>query len=442
AADPVFTVAATSSKVVVAVRRGAATVVGKDAHKGVVVGVNTDQSKGTAKQVTITGGGNPTQPQTVSGPPDAGLSALANKVPASTDVTPPSTTFAVVPPAVNGQSPFAFEFRSIPAVVSTLFSCSLNGGPFYACSTGNPLPVPPGPDTLAVKATDEAGNTGDPVSTSWYQERSPNAPIVFEADRSPGRYELYQVDPDGKNLKQLTTTSGFDPSWSPNGKQIAYESDKDQAKGSEIYILTLGSTGPPLRLTDNPANDRTPRWSPDGKSIVFASDRNGGVYQLYVMAADRSSGDNPRQLTFLGANHDPSWSTENKIAFVSTRDGKSEIYVMNADGTGRQRPLTKTSQGDNLNPSWSSDGKSIVFESDRDGNEEIYMMNANGTGQQRLTFNPARDSNPVFSPDGKRIAFSSNRAGKSSVDIWVAVLHERNLARITNIGTKDLSPSW
>jgi hypothetical protein len=434
--DPVFRIVSGKKKVVVTLRSGAATVTGKDRKQGVVVGLTAMKGKQKVETVTIPVGGNPTQPTTVAAPPTAATKALEQKVPApKPDTKPPVTTLTSVPANPSGQTQVPFTFSSDPG---TLFSCSLNGLPYHACTSGQPQPVGPGQNTFSVEATDPAGNPGPPASYTWYTERSPSAPIVFMSDRT-GRYELYTIDPDGTNLTPLTTTSGnFDPAWSPDGKKIAFESDRNQPKGAEIYVLTLADKSI-QRLTTNPANDRTPKWSPDGKFIVFASDRNGGKYQIYRMAADGSSGNKPTQLTSGAENSDPSWSTDGKsIAFESTRDGNNEIYVMSADGSHETR-LTKNTFGD-FNPSWSPNGEQIVFESDRNRNNEIYLMDANGMNQQRLTFNKARDSNPTFSPDGSRIAWSSNRAGP--VDIWVAALKGNGPTRLVFGGKHNLAPSW
>ena len=94
-----------------------------------------------------------------------------------------------------------------------------------------------------------------------------------------------------------------------------------------------------------------------------------------------------------------------KIAFVSDRDGNCEFYVMVADGSGQTR-LTSNSAEDRY-PDWSPDSSKIAFMSDRDGNWEIYVMGADGSRQTRLINNDKWDSLPSWSPDGSKIAFHS-----------------------------------
>jgi Tol biopolymer transport system component len=131
-----------------------------------------------------------------------------------------------------------------------------------------------------------------------------------------------------------------------------------------------------------------------------------------------------------------------RIAFISERDGNAEISVMNADGSQQTR-LTNN-PGDDLFPVWSPDGRQIAFVSDRDGNQEIYVMNADGTNQTRLTNNPGTDNAPVWSPDGRRIAFDSalDEYPIWNWEIYVMNADGTNQTRLTNSPTYDSRPVW
>ncbi len=258
--------------------------------------------------------------------------------------------------------------------------------------------------------------------------------IVFTSDRS-GNAEVYQIDFDGENLKQLTHEEALvvAPAVSPDGEKIAYTSYKDNnpdlyvmtvatgetecvamfpglnfaaawAPDGQALALTLSKDGNPelylidpasqeaTRLTNNKWNDVSPSWSPDGSEIVYTAD-NIGAPQLYIL---NRAGSAPRRLTFRGSyNVSPSWSpTGEFIAFSSSMDGDFNIYVVQANGDNL-RQLTQN-QGNNEDPAFSLDGRYIAFQSTRDGSKAIYIMNTDGTNQRRLTDDRSAALSPAW----------------------------------------------
>jgi Tol biopolymer transport system component len=105
----------------------------------------------------------------------------------------------------------------------------------------------------------------------------------------PGNYQIWVMNADGTNQHQLTTaTTGpsFFPSWSPSGKKIAFDSERDYPN-HEIYLMNSDGSNQ-INLTNNSATDTYPAYSPNGKKIAFSSDRVSG-YHIYTMSANGSN---------------------------------------------------------------------------------------------------------------------------------------------------------
>jgi TolB protein len=137
------------------------------------------------------------------------------------------------------------------------------------------------------------------------------------------------------------------------------------------------------RLTKNGRIDISPTWSPDGKQIAFVSDREGSP-QIWVMSSD---GSNQRRVTYQGRyNQSPRWSPNGDLIVFSSRDEKYvfDLFTIDPNDPSKITRLTQN-QGNNIEPSWSPDGRHIVFSSTRTGVSELYIMTSDGFTQRRLT---------------------------------------------------------
>jgi Tol biopolymer transport system component len=235
---------------------------------------------------------------------------------------------------------------------------------------------------------------------------APLTPAGTLAFSSPEDSDVFVAGVDGSNLRRVTSTAGpqFDPSFSPDGQQIAYrDSRRGINQDDEIWVIDIDGAHA-TNLTRNSANDWSPSWSPDGNSIAFASTRSGAV-NLWTMATD---GSNPQRLTNSPSEY-PSWSPDgSRIAFSLVSPGAVQIGVIGRDGGG-QRTLTPSTENSEL-PAWSPDGTRIAFCRGFEGHRAIWIMRSDGTHARGLTSAGSDDVGPTWSPDGHFIAFS--RRGK------------------------------
>jgi len=259
--------------------------------------------------------------------------------------------------------------------------------------------------------------------------------LAFRTNRD-GNWEIYLMDSDGSSETNLTKNPADDqfPAWSPDGQQIAFDSNR-QKKDNDIFIMN--ADGSDVRnLTNRREKDTVPTWSPNGTQIAFVSARKGN-WEVFKMSIN--GGDAVNLTENSAEDFTPAWSPDGtRILFHSNRDGNFEIYVMNADGTNVQR-LTYN-DADDFAPAWSPDGQHVTFQSNRDGDIEIYTMNADGNNVVQLTDNKADDTNPDWSPDGTQIAFASNRDG--NFEVYIMNADGSNQQRITNNPANDSSPTW
>ena len=204
-----------------------------------------------------------------------------------------------------------------------------------------------------------------------------DAKIVFASKRNGDTgYHIYLMDDDGSNVERLTDPAFYDelPQWFPDGKRILFQRDHSRGNGAEynaeFFILDL-KTGKAETFMENHPTDAEPSLSPDGKYIAFNSER-GGAYDIYVLNLE--TGD-LKQLTDIGDRrgwaYRTDWSPDGRqIAYeLDVAPEGDNIWLMNANGN-RKRRFTPLAKGPNIvirgAPYWSPSGKYIMYyESER-----------------------------------------------------------------------------
>jgi len=299
------------------------------------------------------------------------IAAAASQGPSSTPLSPTSTA---TPESASGQ-PWGH----------IVFTCQIGRTSIHIC----------------IMNADGSGyrrlKTDDSV-VQYYPSLSPTGDsVVFSQYREPEIYEIYEMPIDGGAPRRLTDRLGAltGPEISPDGKSIAFMRSPPASDEYQVWLMDRDG-GNPRRAIDGTGWD--PTWSPDGGQILFASDRGGSI-QLYIANVDGQGLHRISDLPAIRGRSD--WSPQGLVATYSGEAWKRELYVMGADGSSPREvsPPGGNSQG----PSFSPDGAWIAFTAyfDRFNDEngcEIYVVRTDGSDLRRLTNNDYCDYQPRWGP--------------------------------------------
>jgi dipeptidyl aminopeptidase/acylaminoacyl peptidase len=263
-------------------------------------------------------------------------------------------------------------------------------------------------------------------------------------------------------LKNLT-----DVQFHPDGDRLAYVVTETDPEANEyrsaVWVMSL-RTGEARRFTQGTKRDTFPRWSPDGRWLAFLSDRGGERPQVWVMPAD---GGEARQLTRLrrgvlefawapdsrrlalvsrGDDPDPEsdvrviTTVKYKFDGVGFLEGNTHIWTVDLDGKAAR---ITDGDWDDSRPAWSPDGRYIAFASNRSEERhftlrtDIFVVPAEGGEARQLTPGNGDADAPSWSPDGRLIAYVGHDRGNlpgANNRLWVVPAEG---------GTpRNLTPDW
>jgi len=210
-------------------------------------------------------------------------------------------------------------------------------------------------------------------------------------------FDIFMADVDGKNIKRLTDTPGYDAegTLSPDGRKMVFTSVRDG--DLELYIMDL-ATKKTKRITHHLGYDGGAWFSPDGKKLIWRA------------SSPKTAEEIKEYKDFLA---------ENLVAPTNM-----EIWVANADGSNAHQ-ITSFGQA-NWAPAYLPDSKRIIFASNQEYKRgfpfNLYTINEDGSGLTKISRDKGFDAFPMFSPDGKKLVFCSNRnnGGTRDTNIFIA----------------------
>lgn len=270
----------------------------------------------------------------------------------------------------------------------------------------------------------------------WEATWSPDGrQIAFTSSSPHGIPNIWVMDADGRNQRQLTALGGRAPRWMPDGRRIAFVSLRTGRP--RFYVADPDApAGADAPFPGLPEEAQDVVWSPSGKQAAYCLPNSSGkARDLWVASPD---GSNPLGLTTNFWIREYAWSPRSdQIAIVIGRAIGSSLWVVDPE----TKELNLIYQGFCSSPAYSPDGKYLAFAVPSKKEDHRIVCLEMATGKKRLIPVRSFDGKSIrWSPDGKRMAFGSET--KTAVTVWAAGLEDRDLVKVTPPDMQAFGPCF
>jgi Tol biopolymer transport system component len=315
--------------------------------------------------------------------------------------------------------------RILPDTSGTFFVPGAEGGPGALLFAREGTLMAQGFDAARLELVGEAAPVGENLENQYSFSASKDGKLAY-LDSGGNNIQLTWFDRQGKMLGMLGKPG---PPYggmriSPDGTRLA-AARREAGAQTDIWVVDLAQ-GSETRLTSDPAADHTPVWSPDGKQIAFSSNREG-TDNMYVRAADGAGTD--ELLLKTGERKAPlDWSRDGKFLLFRVLSAKSsDVWVLPMDvgqpGERKPAPYLHTNANES-SARFSADGRFVAYDSDESGIQEVYVRpfdpaspEASGSGAGKVKISQNGGAGPHWGPGGKELLYYTPDRKVWSVDV-------------------------